>query len=209
VLTGLVARLAATTDDTQTVRVLAAADLPRENAFYYAHLDSAERVTTALRQVNWQLLDELAAREGDAEAAVIVSALRQAARRDEQEIALAAPLRKASDDTIALFVSRAKQSASAGGPPDVASRQDGKPAGGLGPAPGQGAGPTGTGVPVSGYRPPVSVQPGPDAALPSESVLSPQRIRARDVPAFVERICEAADEHPGAEFEIAWRIVER
>ena len=41
----LLVRLAATTDDTQTVRVLAAADLPRDNAFYYAHLDSAERLT--------------------------------------------------------------------------------------------------------------------------------------------------------------------
>ena len=36
-----------------------------------------------------------------------------------------------------------------------------------------------------------------------------ERVRARDVPAFVERICEAADENPDAEFEIAWRIVER
>ena len=113
VLTGLVSRLAATTDDTQTVRVLAAADLPRDNAFYYAHLDSAERLTPALRQVNWQVLDDLAARDGDAEAGHIVSALRQAARRDEQEIALAAPLRKASDDAIALFLSRSKKPAPA------------------------------------------------------------------------------------------------
>jgi len=28
------------------------------------------------------------------------------------------------------------------------------------------------------------------------------------VPALVNRICEAADEHPDAEFEITWRIVE-
>ena len=55
----------------------------------------------------------------------------------------------------------------------------------------------------------MGVQPGPDAALPGAPVLSPERVRARDVPAFVERICEAADENPGAEFEIAWRIVDR
>ena len=31
---------------------------------------------------------------------------------------------------------------------------------------------------------------------------------ASDVAAFVNKICEAADEHPDAEFEISWRIVE-
>jgi hypothetical protein len=186
-LTGLVSRLAATTDDTQTVRVLAAADVPRDNAFYYAHLDSAGLLTAALRQVNWQVLDELAARDGDAEAAVIVSALRQAARRDEQEIALAAPLRQASDDAIALFLSRSK-----------------KPAEDHRPAPDQGPEPMRTG---HGDRQSAGVQPGPDAAV--EPLLSPERVRARDVPAFVERICEAADENPGADFEIAWRIVDR
>ena len=191
VLSGLVSRLAATTDDTQTVRVLAAADLPRENAFYYVHLDSAERLTPALRQVNWQVLDDLAARDGDAEAAVIVSALRQAARRDEQEIALAVPLRKASDDAITLFLGRSKKPESAGHPPGVTSGTV-----------------SGTGAPVPGNRLPAGMQPGPEAALPGEPVLSPERVRARDVPAFVERICEAADENPGAEFEIAWRIVD-
>ena len=168
VLAGLLSRLAATTDDTQTVRVLAAADLPRENAFYYTHLDSAEGLTSALRQVNWQVLDDLAARDGDVEAAVIVSALRQAARRDEQEIALAAPLCKASEDAIALFLSRSKK-----------------------PEP----------------EPPKPVHP---PLRPAEkAVLSPQRVHAKDVPAFVERICEAADENPEAEFEIAWRIADR
>jgi hypothetical protein len=108
-LAGLLARLAATTDDTLTVRVLAVGDLPRENAFYHAHLDSAERLTSALRQVNWQVLDELAAGAGDAEASVIVSALRQASRRDEQEIALTAPLRQAGQDAITLFLGRAKK----------------------------------------------------------------------------------------------------
>jgi hypothetical protein len=34
------------------------------------------------------------------------------------------------------------------------------------------------------------------------------RIRARDVPAFVNRICDEAEDHPDAEFEISWRIVE-
>ena len=52
---------------------------------------------------------------------MIVSALRRAARRDEQEIALAAPLRKASDDAIALFLGRSKKPAPVGNSPDVTS----------------------------------------------------------------------------------------
>ena len=59
-VTALLGKLAATTDDTETVRVLATADLPRENAFYQAHLGSAEMVTTALRTANWTVLDQLA-----------------------------------------------------------------------------------------------------------------------------------------------------
>ncbi len=173
VLTGLLPRLAATTDDTQTVRVLAGADLLRDNAFYHKHMDNAAPLTPALRQVNWQVLDELAARDGDAEAAVIVSSLRQAARRDEQEISLAVPLRKASDDAIALFLSRSKKPT----PPERIE-------------PG-----------------PEKIEPGPEKAV--EPALSSERVRARDVPSFVERICEAADENPEADFEIAWRIVER
>ena len=34
------------------------------------------------------------------------------------------------------------------------------------------------------------------------------RVRARDVPAFVNKICDEAEDHPDAEFEISWRIVE-
>ena len=49
----------------------------------------------------------------------------------------------------------------------------------------------------------MGVQPSPDVALPGGRVLSPERVRARDVAAFVERICQAADENPDAEFEIA------
>ena len=79
----------------------------------------------------------------------MVSALRQAAHRDEQEIALAAPLRKASDDAIALFLSRSKKPEPARQPPDVTS----------GTA-------SGTGTPVSGNRLPAGVQPGPDAVMP-------------------------------------------
>ncbi len=112
-LTPLLGRLAATTDDTQTVRVLAAADLQKDNAFFYAHLDSAERLTTALREVNWSVLEDLAAAADDVDQALIISALRQAAGRDEHEVALAAPLRTAGDNAIALLRERARKPAPA------------------------------------------------------------------------------------------------
>ena len=119
VLTPLLGRLAATTDDTQTVRVLAAADLRKDNAFFYAHLDSAERLTTALREVNWSVLEDFAAAGDDVDQALIISALRQAAERDEHEVALASPLRKASDEAIALLRERARKPAPAPTPPPV------------------------------------------------------------------------------------------
>jgi hypothetical protein len=195
-LTALLGRLASTTDDTQTVRVLASAELPKENAFYFAHLDSADRLTPALRQVNWQVLDALAAsEETDAEAVVIVSALRQAARRDEHEIALGTPLRTASENAISLFLSRAKK--------QETQRQGGQaPAGGNS---GGGSLASDATTPVPGARE-LAGTPEPSAAgVP----LEPVRVPARGIPGFVERICEAADEYPDAEFEIAWRIVEQ
>jgi hypothetical protein len=188
-VTALLGKLAATTDDTETVRVLATAGLPRENAFYQAHLGSAEMVTTALRTANWTVLDQLAGRADDAQAAAILSVMQQAARHDEHEVALGVPLRKADADAIALFMERARSRdpQSTGTPPVVAP-----------PAPTQ----TGT-------------LPGPDREAPSEpaapssaSLLPPPtRVGARDLPRFVEKLCELADENPAAEFEISWRIV--
>jgi hypothetical protein len=32
-------------------------------------------------------------------------------------------------------------------------------------------------------------------------------VRAHDLPGFVDKLCELADENPDAEFEISWRIV--
>ena len=188
-ITALLGKLAATTDDTETVRVLAAADLPRENAFYQAHLGSAEMVTTALRTANWTVLDQLAGRADDAQAAAILSVLQQAARHDEHEVALGAPLRKADADAIALFMERAR------------SRD-----------------PQSTGTPPVDTPPattPTGTLPGPDREAPPEpaapssaSLLPPPtRVGARDLPRFVEKLCELADENPDAEFEISWRIV--
>ena len=49
--------------------------------------------------------------DDDVDQALIISALRQAARRDEHEMALAAPLRKAGDEAIALLRKRARKPA--------------------------------------------------------------------------------------------------
>jgi len=189
-LTPLIGRLAATTDDTQTVRVLAAADLQKDNAFFYAHLDSAERLTTALRQVNWAVLEDLAVADGGLEQALI-SGLRQAAERDEHEVALAAPLRKAGEEAIALLRERARQPAPAPSRTTAAGTiAGGTIADGTVATPNDSAGTVDQGG------------PGPLPAPPGD------RVRSRDVAAFVNKICEAADEHPDAEFEISWRIVE-
>jgi hypothetical protein len=206
IVAGLLERLAVTTDDTQTLRVLAKAELSRDNAFYQAHLDNAEVVISGLRTANWEVLDPLAVEDADADAAAIVSALRQAARHDEHEVALAGPLGTAGRDALALVMSRAQRASSQGAADGTAT--------------------AGTATldepPTAGVRPPATI-PGTAQAVGTESepgsasqILQTQlppsipftRVAARDVPQLVERICEEADENPDAEFEIAWRIVE-
>ena len=128
----LLARLAATADPTQAVRVLAEVELPRENAIYQAHLTSAELLTRVLRDRNWQVLDDLATRAGsgnDPQADAIITALRRAAGRDEHETSLGDPLRKADWEALELMMARtrtgfgsrcrcsADQRGSASGPP--------------------------------------------------------------------------------------------
>ena len=188
VLSACSARLAATTDDTQTVRVLAAADLPKENAFYYAHLDSAERLTPALREVNWQVLEDLAAAGDDVDPALIISALRQAARRDEHEWpSPARSARPATGDRLAQGAGKET------GPAPT-------------PTPGAGPEPHNRRRPVAGSgRVRAAAADQRPGSLPPPPA---NRVRARDVPAFVNKICEEAEDHPDAEFEISWRIVE-
>jgi hypothetical protein len=188
-MTGLLDRLAASTDDTQTVRLLASAELLKESAFYYAHLDSAERLTSALRQVNWQDLDEFASAEGDVDQSRIISVLRQAARRDEQEIALYAPLRKADQEAITLLRERARRPVPG---PDGDGAASGPSLGGTDQPPGQ--------TTPQPAKPEPVIQPAPS--------LAGERVAAKKVAAYVMRIMNEAEDHPDAEFEIAWRIVE-
>jgi hypothetical protein len=192
VLSELLASLAETIDDTQTLRVLAAADLPRENAFYRAHLESADLLPTALRGQNWQILDQFANSSDDASASLIIDELREAARHDEHEVALGAPLRKASNAATDLLLSRNSRPQPT--PPVV--RPD----------------PTPPIVMPTGvvHKPPVSPipDPSPDPVAPASPPMPPAvQVPASKLPEFVEKICKAADENPGAVFEISWRIV--
>jgi hypothetical protein len=104
----LLARLVGAATATQAVRELAA-ELPRENAIYAAHMENAVPLTRELRTRNWQVLDQLAAADDDTEAASTLMPLRETARRDEHEAALAGPLHVADEAAIALVMSRAKQ----------------------------------------------------------------------------------------------------
>ncbi len=108
----LLAQLSAASDPTANLRVLAAADLPRENAIYQAHIESAAELTGELRGLNWRVLDEFAM-SGDPQGAAILAPLRDAARRDEHEIQLARPLRRADSEALDLVLSRQREPAPA------------------------------------------------------------------------------------------------
>jgi hypothetical protein len=112
-VTALLGELTAAADPTTTLRVLAGAGLPRENAIYRAHLASAASLVGEMRARNWKLLDELAALAAsgnDPAADTILASLRTVARRDEHEMALAAPLRQADQAALDLIMSRSKGS---------------------------------------------------------------------------------------------------
>ena len=106
-LSGLLNQLAGTTESTALIRALAAADLPRENAIYRAHLDSARKVTTGINATRWQVLDRLATvtdGENAAAAQTLLGELRSAARHDEHEVGLAETLQQVEQRAIALFL---------------------------------------------------------------------------------------------------------
>ena len=190
----LLARLAASADPTQTVRLLADAELSRENAIYSAHLSTAGSLAEALKERNWAMLDELAARVDlgdDPEAAEILEALRRAARRDEHETELIRPLRAADRDALALVMSRTR--------PGTSGSVGGDSAGQSGPGPDS--------QPRSFVAAGVTVPTWQTSGAEIQAACSPVRIHARDVPAEVQKIRAAAEANPEAEFEITWRIV--
>jgi hypothetical protein len=232
-VTELLSDLNKTLDSTEALRVLAAADLPRENAIYRAHAASAGRLAEALGAANWQALDELAAsvsvpepdaaeQATDSEAAAIISRLRETARRDEHEAALAAPLSTASQAALDLIIAwtRARTAVAAG--PHEAVRGATAAVRGTGrglwnPAVQEASttqpdsrtpGLTEAGVAVPGWKSPSATVPTLGLSQPG-AVGSVNRVSAAGVPALLDEIRAAAAADPDAEFEISWRIVDR
>ena len=106
-LSSLLNQLAGTTDSTALIRTLAAADLPRENAIYRAHLDNARKVTTGINATRWQVLDRLATVTEGENAAAAGTLLRElcfAASHDEHEVGLAETLQQVEQRATALFL---------------------------------------------------------------------------------------------------------
>jgi hypothetical protein len=107
-LAELLAQLAATSDPTATLRLLATAELPRENAIYAAHLAAASDLVRDMRTVDWKVLDGLADRDTDVNATAIIAELRNTAEHDEHEVFLGEQLRTAHRAGIDLFMTAPK-----------------------------------------------------------------------------------------------------
>lgn len=218
-VTGLLSTLNATADPTEALRALAAADLPRENAIYRAHLASAERLAATLSgETKWRPLNQLAASvaastgsseaAADLEAAVIIGKLRDAARRDEHEMPLAAPFRAASEAALELIMTRGR--AAAGAPssgPRPAGTDQGNGRGRQGGTDIPTAGPPGT----SGSAEAGVARPGwTDIAAGQQAAgVTVSHVSASDLPALLDQIRATADAHPDAEFDLSWRMLDR
>jgi hypothetical protein len=197
----LLNQLAGVTEATAALRALASADLPRDAVFYRASLLSAAGLAARLAGVNWQVLGQagdLAAGGGpDAErASLIVSQLWAAARRDEQEVPLGEALRVADSAATGLLLDIARRPA----PPGLA-------AGGPGvgddarPQPGPAA-PDGQDHESDGH-PPVTLP----AAAVTAGTGKTRRATLTTVQGVVDELLAEVDRHPGATFEVSWRVV--
>ena len=109
IVTTLLAQLAVADGATRTLRVLAGAELDKDNAIYAAHLAAADELVAVLRGLTWQLLDDFAAGDDDQDAAAILAELRQAARHEELEVSLAGPLREAERAALELVRTRTRK----------------------------------------------------------------------------------------------------
>jgi hypothetical protein len=182
-LSSLLNQLAGTTDAAALMRALAAAALPRANAIYRAHLDSARTVTTGINAARWQVLDRLATvTEGEnaAAAQTLLGELRSAARHDEHEVGLAETLQQVEQRATALFLDAAAKRVTVPGPEVVSTRE-----------------------PQPESKDDHEQQPE------LESAVQVRRARGAGVLEVVEEICAAADDSPDVEFEITWRVVSR
>lgn len=178
----LLNRLVGTGDSTALLRALASAELPRENAIYRTHLETARTLTAELNGIRWRVFDRIpgiAEGHGATVADTIPDELRNAARHDEHEVGLVEPLRRAEQAAIELFVNAEPKPAYPAGKPERPQE-------------------------------PAQATPGTRESLPgalSSGLAVTRRVPAWNVPEVVEELCDAADGHQDAEFEITWRIV--
>ena len=183
---GLLGRVVVARNPTAVIRELATG-LPRDNAIYYAHLQSARALAGKLRDLRWQVLDEIAVRadeQDQAQANAVIAPLRKAARHDEHEQPLAEPLRIADKAALDLVLEWNRTGPSAL-PVDVQFVSE------AGSMPGHSA---------------LTVQPDMGGAGRHQE---PARVAAKDVPALLEEIRQQAASHPDADFEITWRVIDR
>lgn len=166
-----------------------------------ASLSAAAGLAGAIAAVRWDVLDRVADLAGasgpDAEqASVIVAELRTAARRDEHEIPLANALRAADAAATRLLLDITNWNAR----PEL-----GRPAAPAGPArppvlPGTDRQPRDDAEQTGSVPPPVLVP----CADPTR-----RRAAADQVRSVAEELLADAAAHPGATYEITWRIVAR
>jgi hypothetical protein len=197
----LLGRLTGLSDATAMLSALAAATLPKEGVIYRASLNAAAGVAGSVAAVRWDVLDRvtgLAAEGGpDAEqAGVIVAELRTAARRDEHEIPLANALRTADTAATKLLLDITNRNV-------APARPDATPAGGAARAP--------VVPPTTADGWPRDIAGQPDDVPPARPVpgADPRRLRASasQVRSVTAELLADAAAHPGATFEITWRIV--
>jgi hypothetical protein len=180
----LLNRLTGLADSTALVRALAASDLPREGPIYRASLNSAAELTATLARLKWQVLDQLAALAGAgganaAAAESIRDQLGSAASHDEHQVTLERPLDQAEQAAISLLIDVPR--------PDPAH-----------------LGPVHPDEEHHGQQDKDEIL-GPDEPVPHPWVR--RHAAAAEVASVVEELCETADQHPSASFEISWRIV--
>jgi hypothetical protein len=232
----LLNQLAGLTDATALLRALARASLPRDMAFYRASLDSAPSVAGGLAGTDWRVVGQAAVLAGDGgpdaeRASLIVTELRDAARRDEQEVPLGPALQAADRAATELLVDIARRSG-----PGGAGRADpagGGPGGGGSTAPGSSGGAGGPGGDHGGRsgdpgRPDAGTAAGggsgtgtgglsgttagPGAATGGYGAVASgagaaRQATAATLPGVLDELRAELGRQPGVTFEITWRIV--
>jgi hypothetical protein len=209
----LLNKLTGLTEATALLRALARAGLPRDDIFYRASLDSTRVLADRLAALNWQVLSQVAAltdQDGpDAERALmIIGELREVARRDEQEIALAGALQAADSAATELVLDIARRSAQrdAGGG-DRRTGDDGTAAAGGQVGTERRDGPIDTRSRDAGDLRTAAVGTGVERGTAPGDAGAVRRATAATIREVLAELSAEAGKHPEATFEISWRVV--